>query len=302
MKHLGDAAARLLRTYGRFAPTGRGMYRLARGLVRLYGSALPERYLTPWHATLTLDPRTYPDACMAFGVYELETMRLIRRTLRPGDRFVDGGANLGYFTTLAARCVGPAGRVDAFEPEPANRARLLHHLEQNGLDQIVRVHDAALADANGTATIHRNERVNHGAASLFAAQNPTRADHPVGQPDAVDAATAPTASTEVRTVRLDEAIDRPPRLIKLDLEGAEVAALRGARRLLECDDPPWVVCECVPGHLKRAGSSPRELIDTVCAVNPRYEVKVVGGRGVPRALDDASLNRGGERNLLFRTR
>ena len=289
MKRLGDTAAGLLRTYGRVAPTGRGMYRLARGVVRLYGDDPPTRYTTPWHATLDLDPRTYPDACMAFGVYELETMRLIRRTLRPGDRFVDGGANLGYFTTLAARCVGPAGRVDAFEPEPANRARLQQHLEQNDLTEIVRVHDAALADAAGQAVIHRRDWVNHGAASLFAGETDRQPEHRA-------------TVTAVRTVRLDEAVDEPPRLIKLDLEGGEVDALRGARGLLESDDPPWVVCECQPSHLKRAGSTPRELIDAVCRANPRYEVTVVDSRGAPRALDDDALAHGGERNLLFRPR
>ncbi|MFW5682656.1 MAG: FkbM family methyltransferase [Phycisphaeraceae bacterium] len=290
MKALGHTGASLLRLYGHIAPTGRGMYRLARGVVRLYGNELPRRYVTPWRVTLELDPQTYPDACMAFGVYELETMRLIRRVLRPGDHFVDGGANLGYFTSLAARCVGPTGRVDAFEPEPCNRARLIDHMRHNALLDIVRIHDTALGDASGTATLHRRDWINHGAASLFGGK--------AARPDEDEA-----NATRVRIVRLDEAIDASPRLIKLDVEGAEVAALRGGMGLFDQEEPPWVLCECQPSHLKRAGTSPRELVDAIRSINSRYDVSVIGDRGAEsRAVDVDALTRRGECNLLFRPR
>src|SRR5205085_11707458 len=92
---------------------------------------------------LQLDLRTYPDLTMAVGLYELDTARLIRRLLKPGSHFVDVGANLGYFTLLAAKWTAPTGRIDAFEPDPINRQRLENHLRANNLSDRVRIHSIA---------------------------------------------------------------------------------------------------------------------------------------------------------------
>ena len=121
-------------------------------------------------AWFELNLAEYPDCSMAFGLYELDTARVLKRLLRPGDHFIDGGANIGYFTLLAARLVGPAGRVDAFEPLPENHARLLAHLDLNGLADRVRVHRLALSDRAGEAVIHRlsGPTNNHGSSTLFA--------------------------------------------------------------------------------------------------------------------------------------
>src|SRR5882757_9969946 len=88
-----------LKLYSRIAPTERGGYRLAR-LVRRARSRDRWRdiFRTPDGFTLDLDLGIYPDCSMAYGLYELETARLIKRVLKPGDHFVDGGANIGYFT------------------------------------------------------------------------------------------------------------------------------------------------------------------------------------------------------------
>ena len=60
-------------------------------------------------AALGLDLGTYPDCCMAYGLYELDTARLIKRLLRVGDHFVDAGANIGYFTLLGRGSSARAG-------------------------------------------------------------------------------------------------------------------------------------------------------------------------------------------------
>ena len=101
--HLAEAT---LRAYRHVAPTGRGMFRLARGVRRLRPR---DRWRDTFHVdgnALDLDLGVYPDCCMAFGVYELDTARWITRLLEPGGHFVDGGANLGYFTLLAASSRG----------------------------------------------------------------------------------------------------------------------------------------------------------------------------------------------------
>ncbi|HUF79655.1 MAG TPA: hypothetical protein VMN03_00855, partial [Burkholderiales bacterium] len=122
---LPSVAEMLVRGYARVAPSERGGYRLARAVRRLRPrEAWRDAFDTP-AGRLELDLGAYPDCCMALGLYELDTARVLRRLLRPGDHFIDGGANIGYFSLMAARLVGSIGRVDAFEPQPENRARLL---------------------------------------------------------------------------------------------------------------------------------------------------------------------------------
>ncbi len=283
-----DAAAWALRTYARITPTGRGGYRLVRAVRRLAPrSTLVRQYRTPHGMRLKLDLSTYPDCTMAFGLYELTTARLIQRLLRPNDHMVDGGANLGYFTMLAAQCVGPTGRVDAFEPQPDNRARLVEHLRLNGLTDRVRVHDAALSDRAGTATIHyfgNTDRYNHGSSSLF------------DDPD--DPA---VKKTTVPTVRMDEHLaGASPRLIKLDLEGAEAMAAAGMTGLLQGDPPPAVVTEFDANNARAAGVEPTTYIERLLAAQPAYGVWVIGARLKRIDPTPRIMARLGQVNLLFR--
>jgi FkbM family methyltransferase len=207
---------------------------------------------------------------MAFGLYELDTARVMRRLLRRGDHFVDGGANIGYLTMIGAQCVGPTGSVDAFEPQSDNRARLEANLRRNGLTDRVRVHAEALSDAGGTATIHRfaGDEGNHGMASLFAG----------------DGAAAATVSVEVPTVRLDDAlIGTSPALIKLDVEGAESLAIKGMTGLLKSPRPPAVILEHNPETLRRAGAAAglSEPVRLLLATRDDWQVRVIAF-GLPR--------------------
>src|SRR5688572_4106742 len=125
---------RALMLYSRIAPTERGGYRLARAARKTRDPARwRDVFRTPDGFDIELDISDYPDACMAYGLYELDTARLIRRLLRGGDHVVDCGANIGYFTMLAATRVGPGGKVDAFEPQADNFERLRENLRRNDL-------------------------------------------------------------------------------------------------------------------------------------------------------------------------
>ena len=141
----------------------------------------------------------------------------LARWLRPGDTFVDAGANHGYFSLLAAKLVGPSGRVVAFEPHRDACERLHQHLEQNDLPGRVEVCPLALSNRSGTATMYQ---AHHNAlASLVPGQSPVRHQVAFGNP------------FEVPTVRFDEWRAQhaagPIRLMKIDVEGAELLALTG---------------------------------------------------------------------------
>lgn len=268
-----------LRMYSHIAPTGRGGYRLAR-LARRFHSPRDQRALfrTPDGLQLQLDLRTYPDCCMAFGLYELDTARTIKRLLRPGDTFVDGGANIGYFTLIAAKAVGRTGRVHAFEPQPDNRRRLEEHVAMNGLSDVITIHDVALSDQPGEVTLHtfENPAANHGQSTFFAGTQATR-------------------KVTVRTVRLDDYLPAVvPRVIKLDIEGAEPLAIAGMRETLRAHRPA-VIVELNATTLARAGFPTREPLDRLLDAVPDYEPHVIAWR-LKRVRD---VERLGEVNLLF---
>jgi FkbM family methyltransferase len=173
------------------------------------------------------------------GLPDYDEMTFMRRYLRPGDHFIDGGANVGAYTLLAASLVGPTGRVDAFEPSPLEVRRLRENVALNGLEQ-VRVHEAALADVPGHAdfTLHR--------------QSGNRLSR------------AHDVQAEVRTVAvttIDAELPATYAMAKLDLEGAEPLALRGAEQHLAAGSPPVVVLELVDRFVRRFGSSPIEVAD-----------------------------------------
>jgi len=170
---------------------------------------------------------------------------LVGAVLRPGDTFVDGGAHVGLFTLVAATRVGPRGAVLAFEPARWARRALLRNLALNGFDW-VRVYDAALSDMTGVQAFA--SFVGDAAAlSSF-----------------VPASTRGARWERVPTVRLDDMLTDAElarlRLVKLDLEGAELRALRGAARILDSPGPDFLV-ELEPPHLGRAGASVESVLE-----------------------------------------
>jgi FkbM family methyltransferase len=171
--------------------------------------------------------------------YEYDEMRFLARYLRPGDGFIDGGANIGTYSLLAAGIVGPGGRVDAFEPGAEAAGWFRENLALNGLDW-VELHEAALMERAGTAVYLTDwdvsNRILRGKA--------TEANQ-----------------IEVPCVSLDGTL--PPgtqyAMAKLDLEGAEVMALRGAEKHLTDANPPVWQVEVIDHLLHDMGSSQREL-------------------------------------------
>jgi FkbM family methyltransferase len=146
---------------------------------------------------------------LLLGSYEREQSALFQEHIQPGQQVLDIGAAVGYYTLLAARLVGPAGSVVAFEPHPENLRYLRSHVRQNRLSQ-VRVLNLALADASGTA------RFGGGSGSG------TSRLHDDGE-------------FEVNVRRLDDLAEEDslaPQHIKIDVEGAELAVLRGGECLI----------------------------------------------------------------------
>lgn len=190
---------------------------------------------------LTYDPSFIADqntwaVLQAQGACEPEVVQLMARVLREGDVAVDVGANIGFFTILMAKLVGPTGSVLAFEPGPQNKIKLADNVQFNKLTNVNLVH-RPLWSEDATVTLHLAQ--DSGLNSLGAHEKII-------------------SSIEMQACSLDSYYTmRMPRLIKLDAEGSEEHILRGAERLLH--EVPFIVCELNPGMLMRLGSSIHSL-------------------------------------------
>jgi FkbM family methyltransferase len=147
------------------------------------------------------------------GTYESFEARHFANRIKPGMVVYDIGAHVGYYTLIAARRVGPRGAVFSFEPDPENAAALRQHVRRNRLEGVVTVSEIAVSDSDG-----------HG--KFISGGSHASTGHLT---EAGDGGVA-VQTTTIDTLNTRGA--RPPDVIKMDVEGAELAALTGARRTL----------------------------------------------------------------------
>jgi FkbM family methyltransferase len=165
---------------------------------------------------------------------------LLRRHLPPGSVVVDAGANIGIYSEFLSHCVGPTGWIHSFEPDPHNFARLHAALSET---PNVRLNKLALSDRTGESTLYVSDDLNVDHRAY-----PTEGE--------------PRREVAIRSVRLDgyfrprERVD----LIKMDIQGYELHALRGAERVLQENTSIKLLLELWPHGLKQAGTTWNDLI------------------------------------------
>lgn len=182
--------------------------------------------------------RCYPDSRDASRMIYFNSepdpgeMEFIRRYLRPGDHVIDAGANVGVYSLLLASLVGPTGRVLAFEPDPKTADRLRENAEINHATNIT-VRQAAISDTRGTAEFTQGEDTGN---TLYRLKTFDR----------------PPQTVEVTTFD-SEIAQGAYQLCKMDIEGAELAALHGAANLLQMANPPVWLMELSEKSMARSG-------------------------------------------------
>ena len=170
--------------------------------------------------------------------------RFLASRVEPGMVVLDIGANVGFYSLFFADLVGPHGRVYAFEPDPLSRRILEDRRRAAGLPNL-EVVPAALGDREGRVTLYCNPA--------------NRADnrlHASLEGPGVEAVDVPL--TTLDTFRAEKGISRID-AIKMDIQGAEVAALRGMREVMRQTPPRWLFLEFEPELLRGAGASPEQL-------------------------------------------
>jgi FkbM family methyltransferase len=154
------------------------------------------------------------------GSQEPEQCHCLAKILRPGQVFFDVGANVGFYSLLAARLVGSTGRVVAIEPLPRNIAFLYRHIALNKAHNV---------------TILPLACANRSAIESFCEGENNALGHLAGTSDKPDASSPAFRASLVATLSLDEAVEAlalSPDVIKIDVEGAELRVLEGARNIL----------------------------------------------------------------------
>jgi len=184
------------------------------------------------------------------GIWEPYETSLVLTLLRPGDVFVDVGANVGYFSVVAASVVGAQGAVFAFEPDPDNCRLLRANAELNGLDERIIVVEAALSDAAGPGELFLSAD-NLGDHQVYAG-NERRSSVPIDL----------LQGSEYLAARLQHM-----NLLKVDTQGAEFQVMTGLMPLLQSlAQPPRIIIELTPYSLREAGASGRALVELLATL------------------------------------
>lgn len=176
------------------------------------------------------------------GFWELPQTGFLMRSIKPADVVLDIGANLGYYTVVAAK-LATRGVVHAFEPDPDNFALLRENCALNGCANVV-LHNTALASAAGTAPLYLSKH--------------NKGDHRLASSE------AGIASVEIVKQVGDELLHALPRVdfVKCDTQGAEGEVFAGLLRLIERSVPkPLMLVEFEPLGLSAMGNSYAELLD-----------------------------------------
>jgi FkbM family methyltransferase len=195
-----------------------------------------------------------------FGTYEPGTINIMKSLLKPGDTFVDVGANIGLMTMRAAEIVGTNGKVYAFEPNPKTNEILRENVDRNNLKN-VQIESYALGSEIKEAIIYDRWDANRGAASLI-------------KPE------IETTSTSILQTTFDDYFKDSERIsvVKIDVEGFELEVLNGAKNALNKIEAPILIIECSSTRENTFGDSIKPLYDFISSLNGYKVFKLAQGK------------------------
>jgi len=195
---------------------------------------------------LDLSDRVHCETLYTRGIWEKDVTAYLMKLIESGMVVVDIGANVGYYTLLAAEKVGDHGKVFAFEPEPSRYTLLEKNVGVNGLKNVILV-QKAVSHKTGTARLYLDPRHNPGDHRLF---------------DSSDG----RVSVAVETTSLDDFFQDKGQIvhiIKMDIQGAEMAALEGMTDIIKRHHDLTLITEFWPDGMKAFGFSPTEFLSTL---------------------------------------
>jgi FkbM family methyltransferase len=163
----------------------------------------------------------------------------IQEVVKEGDVVIDIGANIGYFTILLAKLVGPEGRVYAFEPDPRSFRLLRRTIKKNGWSHV----------------IAEQKAVSNKAGEILLYQTPSWTSN------ALVPGRENISTVRVPVITLDDTICEPVDFIKMDTDGSEPLIIQGAKKLISQSPNLKMLVEYEPENLKRYLNNPLDIID-----------------------------------------
>ncbi len=179
------------------------------------------------------------------GYFDHYGILFLKKNLKEGDVFIDAGANVGSYTLVAAKMVGKTGKVFSFEPAENIFNRLKENIELNGHENII-AEQKALFDKNSELEFYPAAKSNLGMSSIY------HHDAENGRVEKVEAVSLDDYFENHGTERLD--------LVKIDIEGAELYALKGMQKSIG-KYKPKILVELKEETLDRPGQSVNDIID-----------------------------------------
>jgi FkbM family methyltransferase len=205
--------------------------------------------LTPW---LLVD-----------GIWEPEVTDFFQRTIEPGQVVVDVGANVGYFTMLAAHLTTHTGHVYAFEAQPDTYRLLVKGILANWMEPYVTAEQLAVYEDSRDLELFVRRRFAGNSSIVRSRPN-------VEVEDSVDAVRVSATSLDDYFSGLDTRID----FVKVDVEGAELHVFRGMHKILEANPDLTVMCEWSPDQAHEAGNPASELVEEF--VRAEFTIRRIG--------------------------
>ncbi len=221
---------------------------------------------------------------ISHGVYEKAVGWAINEYLKPGEVFVDVGANIGFFTLLGCKIVGPKGKVYALEPNPVIYDMMDTSVFANSFGKRCETQNIAAFSEDGEMELTW-DTAGHGGGRLVT--------H--------DKVTLDNNKAMVKLQRLDDILvenDRPISVIKIDTEGSEPYILEGASEILENNPNCVIIAEWSPRFVKSRGYDFDKYVDFLFDTFDSIEVLVKVGK--TQKMDKESLKKTHHGNVILK--
>jgi FkbM family methyltransferase len=207
-------------------------------------------YITIMNQKLYIDKfdTTVSEKMVVYKNWEDFETKVFMKTLHPGDVVIDIGAHIGYYTLIAAKIVGNAGKVFAFEPNERNFKLLQKNVKENGYKNVVLI-NKAVTKKSGSIKLYINNQ-NTGDHRIYDSQDNRKA-------------------VTVQTISLNDFFKnknnlpfmKKVSLIKMDIQGSEVEALKGGLDLLKNNSQIKLITEFWPFGMNLNKTSAKEFLN-----------------------------------------